>query len=288
MKRQVSKKIIGIVSFIFICIAICFIVDQTSVGRVQYPKTYGEYEEQKNIWNQEESLDVTAMEGENKEAARDADIERKELTKTAFLTFDDGPSKNTEKVLDILKEYQIKATFFIVAQEITPEREAIVNRMIKEGHVVGIHTYNHNYKKIYKSKQSCLEDILKSSERIEEATGIAPRYYRFPYGSANCYISGFCNDIIEELNNRNIQYIDWNVSGEDAIGKPTSYSIMKNIRSFDRYMEPVILLHDGQSNGLTAKVLPQIIEKIKKEGYGFGTIDQRSKPYQWSHGWKKN
>ncbi len=283
MKKQVIVRIVGIVSFVVICIAICFLVDQTSVGRVKSPKTYGEYEERKSAWNQQESQDVSAIEDENKEA----NIEKKELTKTAFLTFDDGPSANTEKVLDILDKYQIKATFFLVASEITPEREALLKRMLEEGHVIGIHTYDHNYKNIYKSKKSCLEDILKTSQRITEATGITPKYYRFPYGSANCYISGFCNDIIEELYNRDIQYIDWNVTGEDAIGKPTSYSIMKNIRIFDRYMEPVILLHDGQSNNLTVKVLPKIIEKIKAAGYGFGTIDQRSKPYQWSHNWRK-
>ena len=283
MNKQVVIRIVGIVSFVLICIAICFMVDQTSVGRVSSPKTYGEYEERKNAWSDQESIDVSAIENENEEAAKEADIERKELTKTAFLTFDDGPSENTEKVLDILDKNNIKATFFMVAKEITPEREALVKRMLKEGHVIGIHTYDHNYKNIYKSKERCLEDIYKTMERITEVTGVSPKYYRFPYGSANCYISGFCNDIIEELDSKNIQYIDWNVTGEDAIGKPTSYSILKNIKCFDKYMEPVILLHDGSSNQLTVKVLPKIIEKIKAAGYGFGTIEQRSKPYQWSH-----
>ncbi len=283
MKKQIIRKVLGIAGFIAVCIAICFMVDQTSIGRVRGPKTYGEYEQRKNALKQEDSQDVSAMEGENKEA----DIEKKELTKTAFLTFDDGPSANTEKILDILDQYGIKATFFVVAEEITPEREALVKRMVEEGHVIGIHTYDHNYKKIYKSKDSCLEDIIKTSDRLTEITGVVPRYYRFPYGSANCYMSRYCIDIIEELNNRNIQYIDWNVSGEDAIGRPTSTSILKNIRSFDKYMEPVILLHDGRSNKLTVKVLTKIIEKIKAAGYGFGTIDQRSKPYQWSHNWQK-
>lgn len=287
MNKQVIKKVIGIASFILICIAICFMVDQTSVGRVKSPKTYGEYEERRNAWQEEDSQDVSAVEMENEVAAKEAELEKRELTKTAFLTFDDGPSENTEKVLDILAKYNIKATFFLVAQEITPEREKIVKRMVEEGHVIGIHTYNHNYKKIYKSKISCLDDILNTKSRIEEVAGVTPKYYRFPYGSANCYISGFCNDIIEELSNRGIQYIDWNVTGEDAIGKPTSYSIMKNIRSFEKYMEPVLLLHDGSSNKLTVKVLPKIIEKIKAAGYGFGTMDQRSKPYQWSHKWQK-
>ena len=287
MNKKVIHKMIGIATFIAICIAICFVVDQTSIGRVSGPTTYGEYEKQKAAFDEGDSLDVSAMESENDAAVREAELEKKELTKTAFLTFDDGPSANTEKVLDILDEYGIKATFFMVAEEITPDREALVKRMVKEGHIVGIHTYDHNYKKIYRSKASCLEDIIKTGDRIAEITGAQPTYYRFPYGSANCYMSGFCNDIITDLNNRNIQYIDWNVSGEDAIGTPTSRSILKNISSFDKYMEPVILLHDGKTNKLTVKVLPKIIEKIKAAGYQFGTIDKRSKPYQWSHGWKK-
>lgn len=287
MKKQVMKKVIGIAVFILACIAICFGVDQTSVGRVKRPKTYGEYDEIRNAWTNTEAKDVSALENENEEAVKEKEIERRELTKTAFLTFDDGPSENTEKVLETLNEYGIKATFFMVADEITPEREELVKRMVEDGHVIGIHTSCHNYKKIYKTKEDCLEDIIKARNRIQEVTGVTPKYYRFPYGSANCFISGYCVEIIEELEKMGIEYIDWNVTAEDAIGKPTAYSIMKNIRHFDKYMEPVILLHDGSVNSLTAKILPKVIEKIKKAGYEFGTIDQRSKPYQWSHTWKK-
>ena len=286
MKRQFVKKGIGITAFIVVCLIISFAVDQTSVGRVSGPDTYGEYNERKNVL-EEDSIDVSAMESENQEAAKEAEKEKKELTKTAFLTFDDGPSDNTEEVLRILDKYDIKATFFMVAQEITPEREEMVKKMVEDGHVIGIHTYSHDYNKIYKNKDSCLEDIISTSQRLTEVTGVSPKYYRFPYGSANCYISKYCNDVIAELNAHDIQYVDWNVSAEDAVGRPTCYSILKNIKSFDKYMEPVILLHDGSSNKLTAKTLPKIIEKIKAAGYEFGTIDQRSKPYQWSHNWQK-
>ncbi len=282
MKKQIIKRVVGITGFVLVCLAICIIVDQTSIGKVRGSRTYGEYQKKRDAW-QQECVDVSALEGENKEAQ----LEQRELTKTAFLTFDDGPSENTEKVLDILDEYDVKATFFLVGQEINEETEPIIKRMIESGHVVGIHTWNHNRKKIYRSEESCMEDIVQTSERIADVTGETPKYYRFPYGSANCYISGFCCDVIADLNQLNIQYVDWNVTGEDAVGHPTSSSIMKNIRKFDKYMEPVILLHDGKTNGLTVKCLPKIIEKIKAAGYEFGTIEDRSKPYQWTHKWQK-
>ncbi|MEG1457743.1 MAG: polysaccharide deacetylase family protein [Acetivibrio sp.] len=202
--------------------------------------------------------------------------------KVAYLTFDDGPSKVTEMVLDELKEEKVKATFFLIGEQITKEKEPLLQRMVKEGHLIGVHTYTHRWKDIYASANAYIEDAEKTAERIYEVTGVKPIYYRFPWGSVNGYISSFCDDIIKRMKEKGYTYFDWNVSAEDSVGKPTQESILKNVRKdYKRYQEPVILMHDSPSNRLTAETLVQIIREMKDEGYGFSTIQNRSKPCQY-------
>lgn len=277
------KKKVGLTVFVAVCLLVCYVVDQTNVGYRELPRTYGEYQEQEAEAASASKVTGAANGKKAEEENKEKVVEEKERTKTVYLTFDDGPSDNTVKVLKTLDKYGIKATFFVVAEEITKENEDLLREMVADGHVIGVHTYSHNSKKIYASEEACLEDVKKAYDKIYEITGEKPVYYRFPYGSANCYMVGFCEAIIGDLDGMGLTYIDWNVSGEDAVGKPTKSSIMKNIKKFEKYQEPVILLHDGRSNKLTAKILPEIIEKMKAAGYAFDTIDKRSKPYQWPH-----
>lgn len=202
--------------------------------------------------------------------------------KVAFLTFDDGPSEVTKMILDILKEEDITATFFVIGEQITEEREEILMRMAQEGHLIGVHTFTHQSKQIYASADSYILDAQKTAERIEEVTGVHPKYFRFPWGSVNCYITGFCDDIKKRMDEMGYTYFDWNVSAEDSIGEPTKESILKNVRKdYTKYNEPVILMHDSSINKLSAEVLSQIIHELKEAGYEFSTVDNRSKPYQY-------
>lgn len=196
--------------------------------------------------------------------------------KTAYLTFDDGPSEQTLEVLDILKEEGIHATFFLIGEEITPEREEIVKRMVEEGHTVGLHTYCHDYDIIYRSVDNFLEDYEKLYRRIYEVTGAYPSIFRFPGGSTNRYAKSVIRSIKTEMERRGFCYYDWNVSAEDMVGTPTRYSIRTNIfKDVFRYDEPVILMHDSAMNGLTVSMLRDIIEEIRKSGYEFDTLDHR-------------
>ena len=102
-----------------------------------------------------------------------------------YLTFDDGPSKNTETVLDVLKENDIHATFFLIGSSITENEVDTVKRIVSEGNVVGIHTYSHKQEEIYASASSYLEDFKKAYEKIYEVTGLQSKIFRFPWGSAN-------------------------------------------------------------------------------------------------------
>ena len=196
--------------------------------------------------------------------------------KIAYLTFDDGPSRQTQKVLDILKKYQIKASFFVVSGNMTESGKEALQRTAAEGHVIGMHSDSHEYKKIYASVEALLKDYEKVFMMIQETTGITPTIYRFPGGSYNSVGKSCIKKVIPEMERRGFTYFDWNVTAEDAVGTPTASSIKKNIfKNLDQTVQPVILMHDGPCNGLTVEVLPEIIEELIQRGYCFDTLDHR-------------
>ncbi|WP_167958172.1 polysaccharide deacetylase family protein [Anaerosporobacter faecicola] len=196
--------------------------------------------------------------------------------KVAYLTFDDGPSENTIKVLEILRKHNIKATFFMIAETITPDQYELIQEMIKEGHTIGIHTYSHNYRQIYSSVKAYLEDFYLAYKKIYEVTGMQPTIFRFPGGSYNCYMKGMREKVIDEMNRRGFNYYDWQVSAEDSVGNPSRASITRNVlKDFKKYQKPIILMHDSSINALTVQALDIIIQTMKEEGYEFDTVDRR-------------
>lgn len=201
--------------------------------------------------------------------------------KIAYLTFDDGPSKNTFRILDILEEADIKATFFIVGSVIDEEGEVCLKRMMNEGHTIGIHTYSHVCSEIYCSVERYLEDFNKVYRQIHEITGERVNIYRFPWGSNNGYSLGIKDALISEMERRGFTCYDWNVDANDSVGRPTEYSIKKNIRKDIKGQDhPVILLHDSSVNDLTVRTLPGILGMITDMGYEFDTLDKRE-PYKF-------
>ena len=203
--------------------------------------------------------------------------------KVAYLTFDDGPSCNTKRVLDVLNAYQINATFFLIGSNITPDTKPIVERMVKEGNAVGIHTYSHEANKMYASAEAFEKDFLQAEDIINATTGQKARLCRFPWGSANNYLKKIDSQVLPWLEEKGYYYCDWNVSAEDSIGTPTAYSIIRNIKKdYGRYEHPILLMHDSNTNCLTAEMLPDIIVMLKQDGYNFDTLDHMEKPYQYA------
>lgn len=195
------------------------------------------------------------------------------VRKTVYLTFDDGPSENTERVLDVLNEYGIKASFFLIGNQIDENNYEIVERIRDEGHAIGLHCSCHNYNKLYSGEYTCMESILEEKKMLEESFGICSTMYRLPGGSTNIYITDK-DKIISGLREEGLRGFDWNVSAEDSVGIPTEESIMNNIfKDVERVSEPVILLHDGIGNSLTAETLPQILERLINSGYVFETLE---------------
>ena len=196
--------------------------------------------------------------------------------KICYLTFDDGPSKNTLKILDVLKKYEVKATFFVIGNCICEENRYILERIIEEGHMIGLHANNHKYEKFYADDMVYLKDYENLYNILKEDYGIETAIYRFPGGSACKYMYGKGNEYVKKMREKGFSCFDWNVTGEDSVGKPTVDSIQKNIfeRIF-RYEKPIVLLHDSCIADATAEALPGIIERIKEQGYLFETLEER-------------
>lgn len=207
-------------------------------------------------------------------------------SKTVFLTFDDGPSaNNTVKILNTLKKYDAKATFFIVG-EITEEKIPILRRIIDEGHSIGIHSYSHNYEKIYDSVDSYLADFEKLWSQLYEKLGYKAEIYRFPGGSVNNYNYTICQQIIAEMYRRGFVYYDWNASAEDAVltGQTSSEiknKIVKGVLGNKKYS--IALLHDSSNRDDSAEAVPKIIKALQKKGYTFEKLDRSVAPITFSY-----
>lgn len=181
--------------------------------------------------------------------------------KTMYLTFDDGPTaENTDVVLDILKEHNIKATFFLVGESVERYPE-VAKRIAQEGHTIGIHCYNHDYKKLYQSVDSYVEDFEKAREVVKNATGVEVKLFRFPGGSINAYNKGVYENIIDEMTGRGYIYFDWNASLEDATKHNEPELLLRNAKesTFGR-RKVVMLAHDTVYN--TVSCLEELIEQF--------------------------
>ncbi|MBQ2935840.1 MAG: polysaccharide deacetylase [Lachnospiraceae bacterium] len=187
--------------------------------------------------------------------------------KRIYLTFDDGPSSNTDAILDILKQYDVKATFFVVGK--TDEQSvALYQRIVEEGHTLGMHSYSHKYDEVYASKESFIQDLTKLQEHLYDVTGVWPRYYRFPGGSSNTVSRVKMQELIAYLYENDITYYDWNVASGDAVpGQLPKDTIVNNcLGGIQAQADSVVLLHDVGEKDTTVAALPEIISKARMQG----------------------
>lgn len=185
--------------------------------------------------------------------------------KKVYLTFDDGPSLNTEEILDILAKNNIKATFFVIGQTDEHSRE-MYERIYKEGHTLAMHSYTHQYQKIYKSVNAFKNDMTKLSDLLFNITGQRPKFIRFPGGSSNAVSGVSMDEIIRYSKEAGYVYFDWNVVNGDATGEElTDQQMIDNVISgVDMYENSVVLMHDAAGKQQTVKTLPKLIKKLKK------------------------
>ena len=189
-----------------------------------------------------------------------------------YLTFDDGPSDITGRVLDILDEEGVKATFFVT------HGGNYVKSAYNSGHTIALHTYTHDYSYLYSSVENYFIDLNNVSNSVYNTIGIYPKIIRFPGGSSNTvsrhYSSGIMSRLTKEVINRGYSYYDWNVDSNDAGGDGyNSNKIYNNvINGLSHSKTNIVLMHDSNSHTGTVNALRDIIKYGKNNGYTFKAI----------------
>ncbi len=182
-----------------------------------------------------------------------------------YLTFDDGPSSNTAGILDVLAEYDVKATFFVVGKE-DEESKALYARIVAEGHTLGMHSFSHKYSTIYDSLEGFREDFEHIQNFLYDMTGEECHYYRFPGGSSNQVSNADMNEFISYLNAQEVTYFDWNVASGDATSQAyTADELVENvIKDVVKYKTSVVLMHDSDTKSTTVEALGKILEALRE------------------------
>ena len=200
--------------------------------------------------------------------------------KWVCLTFDDGPSRTTPAVLAALDAAGVHGTFFVVATGYNEKYLPLLTQAAAAGHQIALHSASHEYSDIYQSSDAYWEDIALLKERIApyvDAESI--RYLRFPGGSTNPVSrryggNGLMKQLKAEVEQKGLQWVDWNVCAEDAVGgHPSADTIYRNVvRETGQQTNCIVLMHDSASTRTTAEALPDIIQWYTDNGYTFLTV----------------
>lgn len=204
--------------------------------------------------------------------------------KIVYLTFDDGPSYNTPKILAVLNTYHVKATFFVTGMHQGDNQ--YIKQAAAAGHTIGLHTYTHNYAYVYSSVDNYFKDLDQIGTMVKNLIGYRPHYIRFPGGSSNTvsanYSKGIMSALVGLVQEKGYQYYDWNASSGDASGNNIAVSQIVAQATSNRGNNIVMLMHDGVSKDTTVLALPRIIEYYQSQGYIFSGINDNS--YRAHHG----
>ncbi len=186
-----------------------------------------------------------------------------EAAHKVYLTFDDGPSKYTEEILDILDEYDVKATFFVLGKENEHSIE-MIREIAERGHTLGMHSYSHKYADVYRSVDDFSADFYRIYAYILENTGIQSTCYRFPGGSSNTVSDLDMHVFADFLAEQEIEYYDWNLSSGDggSVLLDVDTLVRNSTQDIEKHETSIILMHDAASRPTTVEALPQIIENI--------------------------
>ena len=271
------KKIIITVIIIILIIAMCVL------GVIAYKKT-----KKDKLNNTENIIESKIMQKEKaythviefEEPKKQTQDIREQIsniyhsdTKRVFLTFDDGPSKTvTPLILDLLKQENIKATFFLLGSraELNPD---IVKREYDEGHYIANHGYSHNYTNIYQTPQSVVDEFNATEAAIKNALGnqeYNSYLFRFPGGMPGGKHAQLKAEAAQILEQNGVAHLDWNALTSDAAGTKTSEEMLQNaISTIGEKNSVVILMHDAGDKILTYEMLPNLISYLREKGYEF-------------------
>ena len=216
--------LVGLVFFAIVGTGVCMVANAREVAALRQVEMQKEKEAQEKKKAEEEAKKAE----EAAKAERDKSMslqpgvavgtmDPQDDEKVVYLTFDDGPSANTQRVLDILDQYDAKATFFITAQQ--PDYFPMIKKVYDEGHTVGLHSYTHEYDQVYASVDAYFDDLEKIGEVAKEQLGFVPCFIRFRSASNSIskkYSAGIMTQLTQQVLDKGYQYYDWNVSSGDG------------------------------------------------------------------------
>ena len=203
-------------------------------------------------------------------------VEAKKTGKVIYLTFDDGPSEHTARLLDVLKKYDVKATFFVTCRQ--EKYRDLVKRASEEGHAIGLHSCTHNYASVYASEEAFMNELNNISDVVFNATGKRTNLVRFPGGSSNTvsrkYQKGIMAQLVNDLEKDGYVYFDWNVVSGDTDGARTREEVARNVTSTLKNDYSIVLQHDIK--GFSIDAVEDIIKYGIENGYTFLALDEKS------------
>ncbi len=202
--------------------------------------------------------------------------------KICYLTFDDGPSDNSLKILEVLARYNVKATFFVT--DYKHSKIEYVPQIYAAGHTIGLHTQSHNYAQIYNSVDAYFADLNAISAKVKELTGVDSKVIRFPGGGSNKvsknYYVGIMSILTRKVTEMGYTYFDWNVDSGDASGSLSASKIAQNVIQGAKNKTSIcVLMHDAAGKATTVDALPAIIEGLAAQGYTFQPLTKDSYGY---------
>lgn len=276
-KNKFNKRKIFIIIILLFILLLLILVIINSVKIIRASKVYKQYESQLALLNyqkqQEEAKRQAKIPKLTDEGKKNIDEIYHSETKRAFLTFDDGPSSITNTILDILKQENVKATFFVLGNRVEKNPEA-VKRMYNEGHYIANHGYTHVYENIYASPETVLDEYNKCNDAVKNAIGVQEynsHLFRFPGGLVGGKYADIKNQANELLKQNNIMHIDWNALNGDAETNNLSidFEMSRLQETTQNKNSVVVLMHDAPLKKVTAEALPQIITYLRDQGYEF-------------------
>lgn len=265
-KTKIFKISVVLLVIVILLSVTAFLVLKNNSNNIENSKI-AEKEISKHQYNFSRNINITEETKSRIENIYSSDEKR------VFLTFDDGPSKTvTLPILDLLKQENIKATFFTLGSRIEFYPE-IVKREYEEGHYIANHGYSHKYNNIYESSQSVLDEYYKTEQLIKNAIGdqnYNSYLFRFPGGSKGGKYSNIKNETINILNDNNILHVDWNALSGDSEGKKTKEDMLQYAKeTIGNKQSVIILMHDAGDKTLTYEMLPELISYLREKGYEF-------------------
>ncbi len=204
--------------------------------------------------------------------------------KVVYLTFDDGPTANTDNILDVLEDNDVRGTFFVIHSYDGCEKQ--IRAIHERGHCVALHTYSHRYS-IYRSEKTYFEDLEKISDLVYNATGVRSNLLRFPGGSSNTisrkYSKGIMTKLTKQVTENGYVYFDWNVDSGDAsaVHVPADKIVRNSTAAIGQKKEIILLLHDAEAKTSTVEALPDIVAAYREAGYRFDVLSADS--FVWHH-----